>query len=446
MSRAWWLLPVVPSLLLACATTPPPAPADEAALPSEATVPAPKDEDLAQAWAPVEAKPVAEPAAGTRIEPLPEPVDRRGPFRDAMAEAQRALSAKQPDAAKAAAEKACTEAAALGSDKRAKAWALAFKVAVAAGAPGPAIDVALDWRRACGPDAADPCRSAALRALGQVGKLKGAQAATLKALITSLQDADTCVAQAERAANAPPCLAAAEKTARQHKDELLSARVAYAKALAEKNDAKKSALLAKAEARCTAVTCAGLRHKALVKQQALALAADDLEGAVKLALKDLALATSLAEPELRLWVRPPELDRLCAKYDASAGAGACRKLEKDVTGGWTFRDFSKDRPAEGLSGDQVKAVNEHYAPLLQQCLSEQARRLTPPDAQRFEVSWTVQNDGRVREAHLRRDLDDTPLAKCLRQQFSAWRYPRFTGELQHVDQSFLVSAVERRLR
>jgi hypothetical protein len=446
MSRAWWLLSVVPPLVLACATTPPSPPADEQALPSEKTIPAPKDDDLAQAWAPVEAKPVAEPAANTRVEPLPKPVDRRGPFRDAMAEAQRALSAKQFDEAKAAAARACTEAAALGSDERAKAWGLAFQVALAAGAPGPAIDVALDWRRACGPDAVDACRGAALRALGQVARRKGAPTASLKSLIQSLKDADSCVARAERAANAPPCLAAAEKTAHRHRDELLAARVLYARALAEKNAGKKRALLAKAGARCTTVVCAGLRHQTLVQQKALALAAGDLEGAVKLALEDLAIATSLAEPELRLWVRPPELDALCAKYDAAAGPGACRKLEKEITGGWTFRDFSRDRPSEGLSSEQVKAVNEHYAPLLQQCLSEQARRLTPPDAQRYEVSWTVQNDGRVREVHLRRDLDDTPLAKCLRQQFAAWRYPRFTGEWQHVEQSFLVTAVERRPR
>ncbi|MEW6435329.1 MAG: hypothetical protein AB1730_27865 [Myxococcota bacterium] len=444
MWRAWWWLSVGSLLLAACATTPPPPAGDEQPLPREAAVPAPKDDDLAQAWAPVEAKPVAEPSAASRVEPLPEPPDRRGPFRDAMAEAQRALHDKELDAAKAAADRACAEAADLASDERTKAWALAFKVSLAMKDAEAATETALAWRRACGPDGVDTCRAQVFRALGQVAKLKGANAAALKALAKSLQEADTCVAQAERAANAPPCLSAAEKTAHKHRDELLSAQVLYAKALAEKNEAKRPALFAKAEARCQSPWCAGLRRKALAKQQALALAANDLEGAVKLAMRDLAVATSLVEPGLRLWVRPPELDRLCAKYDAARGAGACRRVEKDVTGQWTFRDFSKDRPSEALSPDQVKAVNEHYAPLLEECLSEQAQRLTPPDAQRFQVSWTVQNDGRVREAHLRRDLDDTLLARCLRRQFSAWRYPRFTGELQHVEQSFLVSAVERR--
>jgi hypothetical protein len=142
-------------------------------------------------------------------------------------------------------------------------------------------------------------------------------------------------------------------------------------------------------------------------------------------------------------VRPGQLEELCAKLDASAGAGSCRKLEKELTGGWTFRDFSKERGGAGLTGEQVKLVNAHYAPLLQECLTEQARRLTPPDAQEFEVRWSVSNDGHVRDAHLRKDLDELPLAECLRRQFSFWRYPRFEGELQHVQQRFTVTASTR---
>ncbi|MEW5741004.1 MAG: hypothetical protein AB1938_18935 [Myxococcota bacterium] len=434
-----WLLAV------GCATAPPPPPPADDVPPPVASVSAPKDDELEKAWAP----PVEEkraPSAPNVAQP-PEAPDRRASFREALSEAQAALSGNRLDSARPAAEKACAEAEALGSEERAKAWALAFKVAQAEGEPGRAMQVALSWRLACGPDAVDACRAAALKSLGAVGKLKGADAKRLKALVKALQDADRCVATAERASTAAPCLAAAEKTAHQHKDELLSARVAYVRALAEKADDKKQAgLLAKAEARCDAVQCTALRRKALGKLAALALASEDLEGALKLQLKDQALATSQVEPELKLWARTLELERLCQRYDAAQGAGACRRLEKQLTGVWTFRDFSKDKPAgEGLSADQVKLVNEHYAPLLQECLSEQARRLVPPDAQRYEASWTVQNDGRVREAHLRKDLDDTPLAHCLRKQFSFWRYPRFSGELQHVEQSFLVTAVERRV-
>ena len=115
-----------------------------------------------------------------------------------------------------------------------------------------------------------------------------------------------------------------------------------------------------------------------------------------------------------------------------------------MLGRWTFHDYSREPAGQGLSADQVRTVNEHFAPLVQECLAEQARRMTPPDAQRFEVRWVVFNDGRVGEAHLRKDMDEWPLAKCLRAQFNAWRYPRYEGEYQHVEQSFTVTAVERR--
>jgi hypothetical protein len=72
--------------------------------------------------------------------------------------------------------------------------------------------------------------------------------------------------------------------------------------------------------------------------------------------------------------------------------------------------------------------------------------MTPPDAQRFEVRWVVVNDGRVAEPHLRRDLDEIPFAKCVKAQFAEWRYPRYEGEYQNVEQSFTVTATERRTR
>jgi hypothetical protein len=93
----------------------------------------------------------------------------------------------------------------------------------------------------------------------------------------------------------------------------------------------------------------------------------------------------------------------------------------------------------------VRTVNEHYAPLLQECLSAQARRLKPPDAVRYEVRWMVFNDGRVGEVHFKNaNFDSSELGQCLRTQFETWRYPRYEGEWQHVEQAFTVTAVERR--
>jgi hypothetical protein len=232
--------------------------------------------------------------------------------------------------------------------------------------------------------------------------------------------------------------------ARAAHDEVLEAEAALARALVETPVAKKVTLLEKVEKGCpTAPGCVEVKRRALQALAQLAHEAGDVERAVTLVVKEGQLLASTLEPELRLWARPAELDALCARLDSKA-AGSCRTLEKQVAGTLTYRDFSKDKAGTGLSGDQVRAVNEHYGPLLQDCLSEQARRMVPPDAQRFEVRWVVHNDGHVRDAHLRRDLDATPLALCVRKQFSSWRYPRFEGEFQNVEQSFTVMATMRR--
>lgn len=425
----------------ACASTPKPAVETETAAPAAT----PGEDELAKAWAPEAepAKPAAAPAQ--RLEQPPPPADRRIAFRDAIDQANAALAGKQLDAAQSAAATAVREAASLGADERAKAGQLSFKAAHAADDVAAAKAAALAWRLACGPDGLDACRNAATSALATVGKMKGADASIAK-LAKELKEADACAATAERAGNGPSCLGDAERLAARFKDKLLAARVLLGHALAEKNDAKKAQLLEKAEAKCGEAQCAGVRRRALAKLIALDLAANDVERAVRHALRDQQVHASTVEPETKLWARTAELEKLCAKYDATAGAGACRKLEKQENGELTFRDFSKDKGGgrEGLSPDQVRQVNEHYAPLLQDCLTEQARRMTPPDAQRYEVRWVVGADGRVQEAHLRKDMDDNELAKCLRRQFVHWRYPRFEGELQHVEQAFTVTAIERR--
>jgi len=71
--------------------------------------------------------------------------------------------------------------------------------------------------------------------------------------------------------------------------------------------------------------------------------------------------------------------------------------------------------------------------------------MEPPAAEHYGVRWIVLNDGHVDAVHMdRKDKDQTPLAECLRAQFAVWRYPRYRGEWQHVEQRFLVSARELR--
>jgi hypothetical protein len=422
----------------ACAT----APRSEA--PSAASPIAPStatsQEELARAWAPEEVVPGAPPAI--TVDDSPMPADRRGPFRAAL---QLAVTSKSVDAARAAAADAVREAASLHGDDRERAGQAAFKVELGAGDGARATSAALQWLRACGPEA---CRGHALSALVQGAKLKGGASAAPTA--QHLQEAESCVGPALRSLKPgakqprPPCLSKAPAAAKAARDEVLEAQVALVHALGEPVEAKRAALLEKVERTCsTAPGCVEVKRRALQALAQLAQEAGEVERAVTCLVKEGQLQAATLEPELRLWARPAELDALCARLDAKA-AGSCRNLEKQVAGSWTFRDFSKDKAGPGLAGDQVRLVNEHYAPLLQECLAEQARRMVPPDAQRFEVRWVVHNDGRVRDAHLRRDLDATPLALCMRKQFSSWRYPRFEGEFQHVEQSFTVMATMRR--
>ena len=416
-----------------CAT-----PSPRAATPSQATT-RPADE-LASAFEPESTAP---PTAVVARPPPPLP-DVRAPFRDAIERLTRALASKDLDAARAALGEVEQQAQALGLVERQKAAELAFKVAFAA-ADGPGAQAqARAWLRTCGGDGVEACRAAALNALVSTGRLDAATAKAVRDDVNQVQQAERCLKAAERAKKVDRCVAEAEALARSSKDAFLDARVDYVRALAAP-EPRQAALLARLETSCDAPACLSVRRKALAQRMAQARIEKKVDEVARLALTDAhAVSATLPEAERR-WGRPPETDAACAAFDVASGPGACRKLEKQLFNGWTFRDFSKDKPKEGLSREQVLAVNEHYAPLLQECLSAQARRLTPPDAARYEVRWMVFNDGRVGEVHFKQAaLESSELAGCLRAQFESWRYPRYEGEWQHVEQAFTVTAVERR--
>lgn len=399
-----------------------------------------EDDDLAQAWAsPTEAQ-----EKKARVVPPPRLPDPRQPFQDALAEAKGHFAAGRLDAASKGAAAAAALAERTGGEERFQAGELGFKVAFAQAQPGPAREAAHRWRASCGPEKADACRAAAVRALASVERLPDADAKALKKEADTLERADECLHQSERAARPLPCFGEAERVASTSRDGLLLVRAALVKALAEKNDARRYALLERAVGRCDRVQCAAVRRKALGALVTRDLADKNLDAALKHALLDLTLHVETLPELARAWGRTAELDRVCAQYDGKNGTGACRKAEKEATGTLTFRDFSTQSAGQGLSAQVVREVNEHYGPSLQECLAEEARRLVPPDAVRYEVRWTVFNDGRVGEVHLRRDLDQIPLAGCLRTKFVLWRYPRYEGEWQNVEQSFTVTAIERR--
>jgi hypothetical protein len=418
-------------LWFACATSNPP-PATVAA--------APEDNALANAFEP-EQTTVAPAVVAKPPPPLP---DIRAPFKDAVDASARALNAKDVDAARTQAIRAMKEANALGVFERVKAAELSFKVAISAGLAEDAQRAARAWHSTCAGDGLDACRAAALNALVSTARLDPSTTRALRDEVADVQRAEACFKASERAKRPERCFADAEKTAKQQRDELLLARASFVRALAAP-EAKQAALLSAVGEHCEAPACVTVRRRALAQLVARARAEKKLEDAARFALKDAQAFASLAAENERVWARPAETDAVCAAFDGANGPGACRKLEKQLTGGWTFKDFSKERPRDGLSSDQVRSVNEHYAPLLQECLSAQARRLKPPDAVRYELRWMVFNDGRVGELHLKSPAaDESELGLCLRAQFETWRYPRYDGEWQHVEQAFTITAVERR--
>lgn len=462
--------PLALVLLAACAERQqlPPGTDLETAEPAHAVVedagtsdmPAASDKELATAWEP--AKPP--PPAAKPADALPadeETVERqlsaqaeaetRAKLKDLLVGGRRALATKAYDDAKTIAQGAVELAADLSPAEQTQAIELSYKVALALADVSAAVQRAERWLKSCGPEKVDACRGKALAALKAVGKVKGASAATLNDKLKAARDADTCVQQAEAKKAVAPCLDGALAYYRRQKDKLMIARVAWVKAVAALADPKKAGevdgLLKRVEADCSEARCTALRRKALKTVASLALAAGDAEGAATASLKEMRLGAAVLPADKRPYARSPEVDKVCAAYDAKAGAGACRKLEKKLNGEWAFRDFSQGKGGKDFPADKVKSVNEHFNCLLQECLTLEAERLTPPEQVVYEVQWSVTNDGRVGEVSLgRKDQEAGPMLACLKKQFNVWRYPKYVGELQHVGQRFTVSAHERRTR
>lgn len=378
-------------------------------------------------------------------EPLADPkAAARQSFEEAARSVRQKLADKAFDDALKEAQQLARMAKELGPAQGERAVRLQLEAASGKGDLVEAARLAERGLLSCGPDGVDVCRAGYLREWRSALRA-GKNARALKD-VDALKAADGCLKKLEAAArrrkSEPPCTSEAQRRYRSARDSLMQARVAIAQAqLRGDRDA-----LASAARVCTEPRCALVREQALTALVDAELAAQRPEAAARAAFAAMEAKASLQEPEERLYGWTPEATRACEAYDAAEGAGRCRALEQRVLGRHTFRDYSRGAPAgEGLSVEQVREVNAHYAPTLQRCLTEEAARLRAPMQERYTVRWVVLNDGRVGELHLdRKELDDGPLANCLRAQFSLWRYPRYTGEYQHVEQSFLVTARTRR--
>ncbi len=299
------------------------------------------------------------------------------------------------------------------------------------------------WLVSCGADDTDACRARALDAFPPVAKGRVAQ----------VRKADGCVREVERAVAAgkfklATCLPGALVFYKRSRDGLMALRVrlAQARALAlEPGKAPRAiAELGKLERACVEPRCLMLRRKVLDELVSLETREDHPEAAARAALLEQGLRASAVPAARRAHLRTEAVERSCGAYDAKLGKGACRKLEHSLNGAYSFRDFSAQALGEGLPFAEMAKVNEHYGVLIEECLTAEAARMTPPDSVAVRVRWMVLNDGKVDAVHVDpKSADEGALAACLREQFATWRYPTYRGEWQHVEQGFTVRASRR---
>lgn len=413
------------------------APAEDQALSSAF------DSEASEAPPPAPAAPVELPQA-----------DAKSAFRQSYAAAKRRVATGASAEAIDAVAELIKTSESLGPGEQQNARELGVQLALVQKDWVSARKFAVEWMLLCGPDRTDACRAQALAALTKVAKSKSGEAAAAQDRITATRTADECLLKGEAAVRAhaplPPCLESAASTYRRQSDRLMLARAHLCKASSAAVDKAHAAeglgQLQRAEKDCTEDRCAAVRQRALHLLSGLLLEQGDLAGAARAMLSENKVAAQKLAPDRQPYGRSAELDRLCAQLDAREGAGSCRKLEKANTGSYQFFDYSTQKVrGEGLRPEKVKEVNEHFGVLIQDCLAQEAERITAPGSTSFNLSWSVANTGRVDQVQLgRKDQEGGPLASCLHAQFSVWRYPRFDGEAQHVEQSFAITARQRR--
>ncbi len=433
---------------------------------------------LAAAFEP-EPAPAAEEPADIEAPPEPTPetgdsqAETRARFGSDAAAARRLIGSGQLDEAARSLEALESAARSLGPPQHQMVHELSFRLAEAK-KDGKAARAALErWLLSCGPDRVNGCRSDKVlydKAIKDIekgryevarltlntlintydtseylAKSKLAESGWAKKGAEQIREADDCLQKAEAPSRArspsPRCLELAMGIYKRFGDRLQIARVHLARGLTAGSDAEAAPHFIRAEKACDEPRCLSVRRRALKLLGWNRVRQGDLAGAARSMLADMRLFASTLPPERRAFGRTREVDQVCALLDAREGQGSCRRIERAENGGYTFRDFSQERVGEGLPEDKVRLVNEHFGVLMQDCLQREAARLSPPASARYEVHWMVTNDGRVDQVRMgRKDHDTSPFADCVRKQFAMWRYPRYSGERQHVEQVFTVNA------
>jgi hypothetical protein len=375
------------------------------------------------------------------MDPLRELKER---FEQELAEGLKAVHEHRANDARGAAKAALAQARPLGPKEEQRAWVLGVRVATDQKDEQGLLKAVRGWLIACGPTGTDSCRRTAISALLSPAFQGGAHA-RLAAQAQLATNTDACLQRAEAVARPTPkppaCLNAALASYRRTRDRLMIARALHARALAGRAGSPR-VLLEKLKAvsrGCPEERCKALRARVLKEALPLFDQLQDAKGGATFALEQLKLETDRSPQDERRYARTREVEAACERLDSRDGGGACHRLEKALMGSYVFWDFSKEQvPGEGLPSEVVQRVSRQYEVLVNDCLKAEPRREhAAEDVTRYGLHWTVLNDGHVAELRMeRKDLESSPLAQCLREAFTTWRYPRYGGQLQHVDQEF----------
>jgi hypothetical protein len=155
---------------------------------------------------------------------------------------------------------------------------------------------------------------------------------------------------------------------------------------------------------------------------------NDLEASARAALELNALRAEQMPQAQRRYARMKGLDQLCDKYDHEHKAGACARLERQVTGTYTLRDLSKDKPKKELSETDLDRAHAAFLPALEDCVLTQARSAPDTYSQTdIQISWAIQPQGTVSDVEIapKRYKDD--LTPCVSERLAWLRYPRYTS-------------------
>lgn len=174
----------------------------------------------------------------------------------------------------------------------------------------------------------------------------------------------------------------------------------------------------------------GARKVALEALWYVAESQKDLEAAATSALELNALIAQSRPEDQRRYVRTYGLDALCTRYDAEKkSVGACARLEKKVTGQYTFTDLSRVAPKRELGEADIAHVHAQLLPAIEDCVLTAAKKALDAFVNTdVEIAWAIQPKGVVTDVEITPKRLRSDLESCVSERLSWARYPRYTSQ------------------